>query len=244
MKLSPWLIPALVFAIAGGWLGWQSHALTTVEAASDSLRERIAAARASEPEADGLPLRAASTAKHTKTREPFDWKSLAALCASMRNDGDGGDLRAMVHFQQRLLEMSAEDLAAAEDEFAALDLAGDARADLERTLVEELIKKDCELALRHFAGRLRDADRTLHWRLAKGLGDWAKKSPVAAAAWFDQQAAAGQLDGKALDGSDQFRSHYEGALIGALQVADPDAAVRRLSALPDEQRAEALRFAK
>ena len=67
-----------------------------------------------------------------------------------------------------------------------------------------------------------------------------KKDPAKAAAWFDQQIAAGKFDSKSLDGESRPRQRFEGALINVLLASDPDAAGRRLGAIPEDQRGEVL----
>ena len=136
--------------------------------------------------------------------------------------------------------MSKEELAAAFDEIAALDFPAESREMLEQLIIGPLAEKDPEFALTKFIDRLQDNDGALSWQLSHAMQQWAKKDPTAAIAWFDRQIAAGKFDSKSLDGKSQSRIRFEGNLINVLLGSDPDAAGRRLGALPEDQRDEAL----
>lgn len=61
-----------------------------------------------------------------------------------------------------------------------------------------------------------------------------------ATAWLDQQIAAGKFESKALDGKSPTLLQFEGTLIKSLFTSDPEAAGKRLGALPEGQRVETL----
>jgi hypothetical protein len=126
------------------------------------------------------------------------------------------------------------------DEVAALDLPKESREMLEQMLIGPLAEKDPEYALTKFIDRLHDTAGVLSWQLSHAMQQWAKKDPAAAIAWFDRQIAAGKFDSKSLDGKSQPRIQFEGNLISVLLGSDPDAAGRRLGALPEDQRKEVL----
>ena len=136
--------------------------------------------------------------------------------------------------------MTKEELFAALDQIAALDLPAESRAWLEQMLVEPLDQKDPELALTRFIDRIQDRNSVVAWLLSSNYQEWANKDPAKAAAWFDQQIAAGKFDSKSLDGESRSRKRFEGALINVLLASDPDAAERRLGAIPEDQRGEVL----
>lgn len=60
--------------------------------------------------------------------------------------------------------------------------------------------------------------------------------PVAANVWFDQQLAAGTLDGRSLDGKDPIRLQMQAVSLYSLIASDPAAATRRMSDIPPDQR--------
>jgi hypothetical protein len=160
--------------------------------------------------------------------------------AETQLSGGMGDMRSMMKFQQRLLTMSKEELVAALDEIAALDLPQKSRDQLEQMLIGPLAQKDPELALTKFIDRIQENHGMMGWQLANAMQQWAKKDPSSAIAWFDRQIAAGKFDSKSLDGKSRTRLQFEGNLINLLLSSDPDAAGRRLAALPEDQRDETL----
>jgi len=102
---------------------------------------------------------------------------------------------------------------------------------LEQMIILPLVEKDPELALTRFIHRL--GDSSLTWQFSLAMQKWAKKDPAAASAWFDQQIAAGKFDSKALDGYSQSRVDFEEILLDTMLSTDPEAAGRRLAAMPE-----------
>lgn len=239
MKI-PLLIPPIVaLAIAGSWLGSQRQTISALEQESAFLQKAITA-RSSGSAPDSPRSKPASSAKLGKDKEPIDWQKVATQFAEMRQAGGMGDMRTMMRFHQRLQAMSKEELVAALDEIAALDLPADIQAMMEQMILGPLVEKDPELALTRFIDRIQDNDGSLSWQLSDAMQQWAKKDPAAAIAWFDSQIAAGKFDSKSLDGKSRPRLQFEGNLIHVLLSSDPDAAGRRLAGLPEDQRDEAL----
>ena len=224
--------PAVVLLAAGLWLGGQRHTISGVEKESAALRKQIAAR--SGLTADPSLAKANGPAKAAKSKEPLDWKKIAAEFA----DRQGGDMRTMMRLQERLQAMSAEELMASLDEIAVLDLTSEARSRLEQMLLGPLSEKDPELALTKFIGRLETNQSMMTWQLSAALGKWLEKDPAKATAWFDREIAAGTFEAKALDGRSRSRIQFEGATIAFLLASDPTAAARRLGALPADQRDE------
>lgn len=231
--------PFVALAIAGTWLGSQRQSISTLEKQSAVLRQAIAN-RTSVTASDSPQGKSAPTAKAAKDKEPIDWKQVAVQFAERRQAGGMSDMRTMMRFQQRLQEMSKEELLAALDEIAALDLPEETRNRLEQMIIGPLVEKDPELALTKFIDRLQDNGGALSWQLSNAMQKWAKKDPAAAITWLDKQIAAGKFDSKSLDGRSQSRIQFEGNLIHELLSSDPDAAGLRLAALPEDQRRETL----
>lgn len=240
LKATHIIPPVLALVLAGAWIGRQRQSISTMENESVLLQKHIAAARASGSAADAAHAKPAGPAKLAKDKEPLDWKKIAGQFEEMQRTGGMGDMRTMIRLQQRMRSMTTEELVSSLDEIAALDLPEDARSMLEQMLIGPLVQKDPELALSRYIDRLQDDRGAMAWQLSTAVGEWAKKDPAKATAWFDQQIAAGKFDSKALDGKSQTRSQFEGALINVLLGSDPDAASRRLSAMPADQRGEVL----
>jgi hypothetical protein len=240
LKPTSLLPPVIALAIAGTWLGSQHRSISTLEKESAVLRKAIAARSATSSAGDSPSGRPASAAKAAKDKEPLDWKKIAAQFDEMRQSGGMGDMRTMMKFQQRLQAMTQEELVAAFDEIGSLDLPTESRQMLEQMLLGPLVQKDPELALTKFIDRIQSDEGGMSWQLASAMQEWAKKDLSAAIAWFDRQIAAGKFDSKSLDGKSRNRLQFEGGLINVLLGSDPDAAGRRLAAMPEDQRDETL----
>jgi hypothetical protein len=239
LKIEP-IIPSFVaLAIVGAWIGTQRQSIATIVEQSVVLRKQIATVRGSGgpgPAVAGRP----SASKSANEKQPLDWKKIADEMAEMQRGGMG-DIRSMIRLQQRLETMTSAELLTALDEIAALDLSTESRAMLEQMLFEPLLLKDPELALSRFVDRLTDGRNGMSYQLAGALTEWAKKDPSKAGAWLDQQIAAGKLDSKTLDGKSRGRMQFEGGMISVLLSSDPEAASRRMAALPEDQRLEVIR---
>ncbi|RYD38636.1 MAG: hypothetical protein EOP87_01225 [Verrucomicrobiaceae bacterium] len=241
-------LPPLVVAIGGAiWLGSQTATISRIETENKDLGSRISAQRSRPGEAgidrpSPAPERTRAAVKKGGPKdEPLNWKELAGKVGEMQRGGGMGDMKSMIRFQQRLQQMSAEELVEALDEIAALDLPEQERMMLEQMLAGPLAQKDPELALNRFLDRLDDRNGIWGWQLSSAVKQWAEKDPAAATAWFDGQIAAGKFDSKALSGKSQARTQFEGALLSRLVSSDPEEASRRLSKLPEEQRGEILK---
>lgn len=240
MKPTILIPPFLALVVVAGWIGSERHAISTLEKESAVLREHLAH-RSSDTGPDATSANPKSTGKQTK-KEPIDWKKVAAQIAEARsNNGGMGDMRAMIRLQQRLQELSRDELASALDEVAALDLNDETRQQLEMMLIGPLCQKDPEFALNRYIDRVADQRGGMSWQLANAMTIWMKKDPEKAVGWFDQQIAAGKFDSKSLDGKSQSRMQFEGMVIGTLLGTDNAAAAARLKVLPEDQRADVLR---
>ena len=237
MKLSRLLPPAVALLVVAACVALQRRSLAALESANAQLQHHIAAARS--PGIFHDPSTAPATS--AKDKAPLNWKTLATQLAAMGKSGGHGDIRVMLRLQQRVQAMTQQELVAALDDIAALDLPAASRTRLEQILIGPLIAKDPELALTRFLDRLQNDRDGISWRLADAMRQWALKDPAAAGAWFDQQIGAGKFDSKALNGRSQSRLLFEAAIIGILRSSDVQAAAKRLAALPENQRAEVLR---
>lgn len=238
MKPIHFLPPVLALAICGTWIGSQRRSIASLEQQSSLLRKEIEARKTGDAAGDSDGR--SSPGKETKDKGPMDWKKIAAKLEESGNSGGIRDMRTMMRLSQRLMSMNRDELAAALDEIASLDLPESTRAMLESMLIGPLIEKDPEFALTKFIDRINSEQGGVRWQLSRAFGEWAKKDPAAAAAWFDRQIAAGTFESKSLDGKSQQRMFFEGAIIGTLLASNPEAASRRIAALPDDQRRDVL----
>jgi hypothetical protein len=207
------------------------------------LKQRLAAL-ASGSETDAASSKAKSPDPLAKENAPIDWKKIAAQVVETHQTRGGGDMRTYIRTQQKISAMSKEELVSALDEIAALDLPDESRQTLQQLLLTPLCEKNPEYALTRYFDRVDDHDRMKLSHFTAAMTGWSGKNPTAAAAWLDQQIAAGKLDSKSLDGTSRARIQFEGALIGALISSDPAAAALRLKSLPEDQRSDSLRTSR
>jgi hypothetical protein len=144
----------------------------------------------------------------------------------------------MQRFKKRLESMTREEMIAALDQIAALEISKKRRGELDTAVAYPLMQIDPEWVLNHFKDHLREDRNRQTLPLIQALALWAKRDLSNATAWFDAQIAAGNLDSKQLDGDrgGQPRNLFEAAIIDVLLASDPAAAARRLSAFPVKQR--------
>lgn len=239
LKPSFFLLPVSALVGAAIWLVSQNQAISSLELESAILRKTIAS-QSSGSSTDSSSRETKPAIKSAKAEEPLDWKKIATQLGESKQHGGMGDLRGMIKLQQRLMAMSKEEMIAALDEIATLDLPMESLNQLEEIFIGPLSLKDPEFVLTKFIDRIHDDAGTIQWHLANTIQEWAKKDPASAASWFDQQIAAGKFDSKSLDGESETRLQFERSIISVLIASDPDAAGRRIAALPADQRDDAL----
>lgn len=242
MKPTLFIPPAIALVAVGGWLANQRQSIESLEKESTLLRLLIAAIHVAGSDPDAAK---STSEKGAKDKLRLDWKKIAQQFADGQRGGGMGDMRSMIRFQQQMQAMSKEELVAALDEIAGLDLTAEVRETLESTLLGRLIEKDPEFALICFSDRLRsslqNSSGMLTWQLNEAFQKWADKDLGKATAWFDQQIAASTFDSKALDGKSQSRLQFERSLISRLLGKDPTAAASRMAGLPEDQRGDLAR---
>lgn len=241
LKVAQITPPLVALIVVAAWNVSRWQAVSHQESTNQVLRNRV-------NEASSVN---AGVSKHSSASErakragifneglPLDWQEVARKLKEIQEKGVG-DARAAIAMKKRLSAMSTDELLAALAEVASLGLDPEQRAELEEMLVEPLIAKDPELALKTFASRLQDDDDGVAWQLSSAFGEWLKKDRGAALAWFDSQITAGLFESKSLDGQSQARLEFEAALLGNLLGSDLALAGQRIAALPEDQRREAL----
>jgi hypothetical protein len=241
LKLSSFIPPLLALIVVVAWNLSRWQAVSHQETANRILRERVNEApvmKSGVSRSSGASDRAKRAGIFSEG-VPLDWQEVARKLKEVQSRGIG-DPRSALAIKKRLSAMSTDELLAALADVASLGLDPEQRAELEEMLVEPLIEKDPELALKTFASRLQDDDDGVAWQLSSAFGEWLKKDRVAAQAWFDSQIAAGLFESKSLDGQSQARLEFEAALLGNLLGSDLASAGQRIALLPEDQRREAL----
>lgn len=239
LKAIHFIPPAVALVLIGVWNASQMRSLASLEKDTTVLKEQIATVTPGGIPAD--PVRGNLSGKENGTKKTGDsWKEMTERLISARATGEKTHLRAMLDFQQRLSQMSRDELIAALDEISAIDLSDEDRSSIEEMIMDSLIKLDPQYALERFADRIEADPDGIGWQLSTAMKDWAKKDLVAATAWFDRQIAAGKFESRTLDGRSEMRAQFEAALFESLMGSDPLSAGERLAALPEDQRREVL----
>ena len=158
----------------------------------------------------------------------------------MRDGRHPAEVTALPELRRRLDAMTSSEIAAALNEIHSLALDEEERILLEAMLVEPLIEKDPALLLTRFADRIGNDEDGVGRNLSWAMASWVGRDVADATAWFDGQIAAGAFEGKSLDGRSQARLEFEAVLVASLLEMDFEAAGRRIEALPEDQRREAL----
>jgi hypothetical protein len=251
LKSKLFIPPVAALIIASIWLGNQRRSISSLENESALLQKSIATAKTSAAATDSAEdsinshsskSRSLAKAKAGAKKDAIDWKEVAASFQEMRASGGMGDVRGMIRLHSQFSTMSEQELVAALDEIAALEIEDSVRSLIESMVAEQLAEKNPELALSRFTDRLSDGDQQGGWMLSQALGKWAEKDATKAAAWLDQQIAAGKLDSKSLDGKNRTRAMLESGLIQKLLSSDPAAAAARVAVLPEDQRSESIQM--
>ena len=236
MRFSILIPPAVASILVGTWVLPQRRSVVVVKTECARLQSAIAAA--------GAP----STTRHDPLetrRKIIEWTRLGTRFPSnpMRSSsfssfsyGAMPDPREPMRFRQRMEAMSPAEIIAALDEIAALDLPPIVRENLEWTLLDSMSRKDPATALGLLESRGVIESSLYQDLISTTLAAWAQKDLAAASGWFDKQIAAGTFDSKALNSVSYSRHNLESTFISILLGSSPEAAARRLAALPENQR--------
>jgi hypothetical protein len=238
MKPASVIPPVVALILVAGWIVPQRVSMGVVEKEIVRLRRNIAAARP--------PSSATSHDPLEKRRKIIEWTKLGTqfqsnpMMSGIAIIGAMPDPREAMRFRQRMNAMSTAEIIAALDEIAALDLPHKVRENLEWTLLDCMARKEPAAALGLLESRGLMKSSLYQYLISGTLKAWAHKDPAAAGAWFDRQIAAGTFDSKALDGVSSSRRSLESTFILILLGSSPEAAARRLAALPEDQRSDVL----
>ena len=218
----------LVLLLAGllGWVGTQRQSITSLEREVASIEAGFANFDASTATAAAV-RKVSRTVKVFHADQPIDWKEVADYFADPKKDPQW-----LTKLQEKLAAMSPEGLIAEIDKIAAL-YPSEPR--MEQMVLRPLIGKNPELPLRHLIGRLDGWMNSLSIPLIQAMQEWAKRDMAKAAAWFDEQAAAGAFDGKQLNDRSLI-DRFHGAIIGVMISRDRKAAARRFAMVPEKDR--------
>jgi hypothetical protein len=238
MKPTVFIPPAIALILIGAWVFPQHRSMGVLETECVRLQSTITAAEShSTTRPDPLE----------KRRKIIEWTKLGNLFQSNPMRGSASftigampDSREAMRFRQRMDAMSTAELIVALDEIAALDLPPRVRENLEWTLLDAMARNDPAAALGQLESRGLMKSSLYQYLISSTLQAWAQKDTASAAQWFDRQIAAGTFDSKALNGVSSSRHSLESAFIRILLGSSPEAAARRLAALPEDQRGDVM----
>lgn len=233
MKLPHLIAPLLALAGSAAWIYSQQKPLADLEEKTRILQERITQVNSlrdntAESGRKGSP--GSKNSQDTKFLLPdgsLDWKAIAEMTKENRT-GMGQDMRLMMRLQQKMMEMTPEDITENIAKIRALDLTDEIRNGLESQLIMLLSQKDPEAAMDLASASLNTKSSQQSWHLKHAFGEWTKKDPAAAMAWMDKQVEAGTFVSKSLDPSDNPRLEFETRLMGSLLQDDPATVRKRL----------------
>jgi hypothetical protein len=196
----------------GGWAWIQARQIGVLEAENRSLERHLAKHR------DRASRYFSGTARSTALdARPIDWLEVVREIRS--NEGGFGYLKTTRRLDDAFLSMSFEELVGALGEVgAAPDLSEDDRGLLRQAILQAMFASYPHQALTRFASRYHDPD----WegRNSQAFSAWAKRSPDAAAAWLEEQFAAGTFDARLPDGRTAFPDELvRGAVFSTLASA-------------------------
>ena len=233
-----WIPPLAALALVGAWIAFKQVKLRQFEREAEDLRARIERAEA-RPEQAAPAVEARGTVAGGAARSRVNWAKLGDSIARARFSGmpDMGGLMAM---EEAVQGMTVDELYASLEEIESLELDGRAEQMLRSAVLGELVKKDPEGVVKRFFGPDLGPGDPNEWVIGNAFTYWAMEDPEAAQAWFDERIAAGDFEGKTLDGSNPFREQFERAVIGGVLAGDPAAAEERLLALPEVERLRVL----
>jgi hypothetical protein len=232
--------PAIALILVGAWVVPQRRSMAVLETECALLQSTITAAEShSTTSPDPLETRR-KIIEWTKLGSQFQSNPMMSSGSSSFIIGAMPDPREAIRFRQRMDAMSSAEIIAALDEIAALDLPPKVRENLEWTLLDSMARKDPAAALELMENRGLMKSYLYEYLISYTLQAWAQKDTAAAADWFDGQIAAGTFDSKALDGVSSSRQSLETTFIRILLGSSPEAAARRLAALPEDQRGDVM----
>ncbi len=238
MKFIHLISPAIALILVGTWIVPQRRSMAAIETECARLRSTLTAAEApSRKRPDPLE----------KRRKIIGWTKLGTQFQSNPMSGSASysigalpDTREAMRFRQRMDAMSTDEIIATLDEIAALDLPAKVRENLEWTLLDSMARKAPAAALGLLESRGLMKSSLYQYLISTTLQAWAQKDSSSAAEWFDEQIAAGTFDSKALNGVSSSRHSLESTFIRILLGSSPEAAARRLAALPADQRGDVM----
>ena len=238
MKTTPFVPPVIALIAVGLWISPKWDALAAVDRKEMSLSGM--SGRASSGTTVGGGALSRVTSVEVRSGKLFAWEKVGA---GMTENRISGRLVTMTTIEDTSLDhllgkLSVEELVAELEEVARAEMDEISRRWIETKIFRLLIKKSPDVALSH--AREKGAVARNSFVMKEALFQRAIKDPLAAAAWLDQQVAAGEFETKRLDGTNPLRTRLESALLERMFSVDPDAASSRLEGMSPAAKMEVM----
>lgn len=236
MKTIHFIPPVIALAIVATWHTYLRISTANVTKENILLEEKFAKSRGSSDSRNDLAITNNQKNRSQDESNPSadwiqtcrDWKKLALVA---KGDFSSESQDAWAQLEKLFSEMSAEEL---EKNYAEIASLTD-RDRLGNAMLLALEQKNPEFAFSQYIAKS-EMQGNEHYAL-KNFGQWLKRDPAAATAWYEKEIAKGTFD-KTLDGNSRLRLPFEGGFISSLLASDPDAAERRLNDIPPSQRSK------
>lgn len=169
---------------------------------------------------------------------PIDWRAIGMqLLEARETNNQAESTRLWNEIIPRIEAMSASRLSSSLNEIAVTKMPPDCRILLEDMLLDPLRQKRPDLVLNRYFYSVLEPKCYPGSPFPMALQALARNNPYAAADWLDLQIAKGSLDRMASDDKFTARIELEASVMRGLMPVDFAAALDRLRALPNDQRA-------
>jgi len=228
VKLSNVWPPVVALAVVGTGIGMQRREMAELERGNEVLR------RVEKAERPAVPEKVSNTSVITGRR--IDWRQLVAMPGWRQS-------MAITQVRRLLYELSSEELLANLDQLAAVEVSEEMQQELESLLLYMLGRRDPRILFDRFSDELRNERLPLRQSIALGatFRRWVERDCRAAAAWMDEQVAAGAFESKSLNGLHAHRLTFESDLIRLMAAANPASASARVTAMSEPLRSAVLK---
>ncbi len=244
MKPSHFIPPALALAGSAYWLYHQNDSIRELTEKTRVIRERVVLFEKASAGATVTLNSSKDGNEHEEFTLPdgsLDWKLIAEMMAETRgNRGMPSNIKAMLKLQQKMMELTEDEIADGLEKISALDLEPSVADMIKQSLLSQLGEKNPKAALAALGDPITKQSDSLFWTQKQIFGKVAKEDPAAATTWLDKNIKDGKLESTSLNHHQDIRLSLEGTLINQLISSDYAAAKSRLDAFSTEEKSNIL----
>ncbi len=240
MKPYHFIAPALALVGSGYWLSNQNNTISELTEKTRIIRERVVVVEKASSEATasfGAPKNGQAKDEFTLADGSLDWKLIAEMMAETRGaNGMPTNMKAILKLQQKMMQLSEEQLIDGLEKIDALDLDPENVEMIKQGLLSQLAEKNPKAALTALGDPITSQSNMLFWVQTQIISKLAKEDPAAAIAWMDKNIADGKLDSTTLNQHQDLRLRLESPLILQLLSSDYATAKSRLEGFSDDDK--------